>query len=186
MEFIPDLSLGFLNGWLPLAVFYLPFGALMLIWPKDIVAKLYDISGWSKFERNMSLLAKPFSFSSMALLIFAPLKRSSPVFWIGLALYLVGYVVIFTALFNYRNTPVDKPVARGLYRYSRNPQWLGLLLIFFASGVMTGFGLVLLLLTLSAATTHFRILGEERVCLQRYGDSYQRHLEEVPRYFAVF
>jgi protein-S-isoprenylcysteine O-methyltransferase Ste14 len=186
MEFIPELSLRWLNGWIPVLIFYIPFVILMLIWPREIVRKLYDVSGWSPFERNMSLAGKPFSLASIVLLIFAPLKLGNPVFWIGMGIYVVGYAVIFTALFNYRSTPVGEPVERGIYRFSRNPQWMGLLLTFVGAGVMTGFGMVVIFMLLVAIFYHYRIKGEERACLARYGEAYQRHLEEVPRYFASF
>jgi hypothetical protein len=65
MEFLPMMKLGWLNGWIPLVVFYLPFGLLMLIWPKDIVKKLYAVSGWSKTERIMSLAGKPFALTCL-------------------------------------------------------------------------------------------------------------------------
>jgi protein-S-isoprenylcysteine O-methyltransferase Ste14 len=186
VEIIPELNLGWLNGWIPLLIFYMPFVILMIAWPREVVRKLYDVSGWNPFERKMSLAGKPFSLASIMLLIFAPLKFGSPIFWIGMGIYVVGYAVIFTALFDYRSTSVGEPVECGIYRYSRNPQWIGLLLIFVGTGVMTGFGLVVIFMLLVTIFYHFRIKGEERACLAKYGEAYQRHLDEVPRYFAIF
>jgi protein-S-isoprenylcysteine O-methyltransferase Ste14 len=134
----------------------------------------------------MSLAGKPFSLASIVLLVFAPLKLWTTVFWIGMLIFLFGFTVIFVALFNYRNTPVGQPVEAGIYRYSRNPQWMGLLLMFLGSGVMTGFGLVLIFMLLVTAFYHYRIKGEERACLAKYGEAYQRHLDDVPRYLAIF
>ena len=186
MEFLPTLKMGWLNGWIPILAFYLPFGLLMLIWPKDIVKKLYAVSGWSQTEWIMSLAGKPFALTCLGLVIVTPLKLGEGIFWIGTGIYLVGYVVMFVALFNYRNTPADQPVERGLYRYSRNPQWIGLMMMFIGSEVMVGSGLALLCMLGAIIFYHFRILGEERACLAAYGEPYRAFLDRVPRYFAVF
>jgi protein-S-isoprenylcysteine O-methyltransferase Ste14 len=184
MEFLPTIRLGWLNGWIPLAMFYLPFGFLMLIWPKEIVKKLYAVSGWSRTERIMSLAGKPFALVCLGLLIFTPLKLWQPVFWLGGGIFLTGFLVMFIALFNYRNTPANQAVERGLYRYSRNPQWFGLMLMFLGSGVMIGSWLAVLLMLGAMIFYHFRILGEERACLAAYGEPYRQYLERVPRYFG--
>ena len=78
MELIPEFSPGWLNGWIPLVIFYLPFGLLMLIWPKEIVKKLYAVSGWSRWERMLSLAGKPFALATIVLLILTPLKLWQP------------------------------------------------------------------------------------------------------------
>jgi protein-S-isoprenylcysteine O-methyltransferase Ste14 len=184
MQFLPAMKMGWLNGWIPILGFYLPFGFLMLTWPKDIVKKLYAISGWSKTERTMSLAGKPFALTTLGLVIFTPLKLGQSVFLIGGIIFLLGMVVMFVALFDYRNTPSDQAVERGLYRYSRNPQWFGLMLIFIGSSVMVGSGLAVLCMLGAITFYHFRILGEERACLAAYGDAYQEYMKRVPRYFA--
>ncbi len=45
MQLFPVLKAGFFNGWLLAAIFYLVFGILLLIFPKPVVARLYDRSG---------------------------------------------------------------------------------------------------------------------------------------------
>ena len=184
MEFLPIMKMGWFNGWMPILAFYLPFGFLMLVWPKEIVKKLYAVSGWSKTERIMSLAGKPFALTCLGLVIFTPLKLGEGFFWVGLGIYLVGFIVMFIALFNYRNTPADQPVQHGLYRYSRNPQWFGLMLMFIGSAVMVGSVLALLCMLGAIIFYHFRILGEERACLATYGEPYQAFLDRVPRYFT--
>jgi protein-S-isoprenylcysteine O-methyltransferase Ste14 len=185
MELIPQFDPGWLNGWVPLVIFYLPFGLLMLIWPKEIVKKLYAVSGWSRSERILSLAGKPFALATIVLLTLTPLKLWQPVFWVGAGIYLLGFVIMFVALFDYRNTPAGQAVQRGLYRYSRNPQWLGLMLMFIGSGVMVGSWLIVLLMFVAVVFYHFRILGEERACLADYGEPYRAYLDRVPRYFGL-
>jgi protein-S-isoprenylcysteine O-methyltransferase Ste14 len=126
MEWLPVLKLGWFNGWLMLAVFYLIFGILMLLFPKDVVAKLFSISGWNKQQIILSSIGKLFSFSCLGIIIFSPLKIGQGIFWAGCVVFLLGFVGMMIALFNFRNIRPDQPVTQGLYRVSRNPQWISL------------------------------------------------------------
>ena len=186
MEFIPELKIGWLNGWLPLALFYVVFGGLMAIFPREVVRKLYDISGWSKQQRLLSLAGKTFALAFLGLMIFAPLKIEKNIALIGGVIYLLGFAIMIIALLNYRNAPEGQPATRGAYRFSRNPQWLGLASMFLGVGLATGAGLAIILLCMAATFYHFRLLGEERACLEQYGDSYQAYLESTSRYLKVF
>ena len=183
MQFLPPMNLGWLNGWVPLALFFVLFALYLLSCPKGIAKKLYSVSGWSKREYLLSAIGKPFSLACIVLLTFTPLVYPSGFFFAGLFFYLLGCMVMFTALFEYKRTPVADPVTGGIYRFSRNPQWVGLVLVFAGNAIMVGNGLALCLFFVSLALNHFRILGEERACLAAYGVNYQRYLDAVPRYF---
>lgn len=118
-----------------------------------------------------------------ALVIMSPLKIGSVIFWVGMTLYALGFIIMFIALFEYRATPVDQPVRTGIYKYSRNPQWVGLALMFFGVAVACGNGLAVLIFFGGVGFYHFRIIGEEKACLAAYGKSYQDYLNTVRRYF---
>jgi protein-S-isoprenylcysteine O-methyltransferase Ste14 len=90
------------------------------------------------------------------------------------------------ALFNFRNTPSNAPVTQGLCRISRNPQWISLATMFLGSCIAIGSWLAIFLLLIAVVFYHFRILGEERACLNRFGEPYQNYLKRVPRYFLFF
>lgn len=186
MELMPTLQLGWLNGWLMLGSFYLVFGVLMLAFPRDVVARLYDISGWSREQRILSLIGKPFTLACLALIILTPLKIGHGVFVVGVILFALGFVGMIVALFNYKYTPAGQPVTGGLYRVSRNPQWLALVAMFLGTCIAIGSWTAVGLLSISVVFYHFRIRGEERACLSRYGEPYQELLDRVPRYFLFF
>jgi len=182
MLFIPDLQIGLLNGWVPIVFFYALFGLYLLSCPKPIVKKLYSVKGWSKRDYTLSAIGKPFSLAYLALVIISPLKIGSAVFWIGIVLYALGFIIMFSALFEYRATPADQPVRTGIYQYSRNPQWAGLELMFLGTATACGNGLAILLLLISASLYHYRILGEEKACLEAYGEPFQDYLGSARRY----
>ncbi len=186
MEWLPELKLGWSNGWLLPGAFYLIFGILMLLTPKDIVAKLFSVSGWSRQQVIFSVIGKPFSLACLGIIIFSPLKIGQNVFMVGSVVFLVGFTGMMIALSNFRSTPSDQPVTQGLYRISRNPQWISLAAMFLGSCIAIGSWLAILLLLIAVVFYHFRILGEERACLNRFGEPYQSYLKRVPRYFMFF
>ncbi|MGD1994466.1 MAG: methyltransferase [Anaerolineae bacterium] len=184
MEWMPDLRLGLLNGWIPLALLALTDGILFLIFPKEVVARLFDRSGWSQRQVVFTVVGKLGAVGCVTLLILTPLKIGSAVFVIGMALVLLGLVGLARALFDFSNTPPGEPVTRGIYQFSRHPQIVMSSLVLLGGCIAIGSWSALLLLLAARLFGHFGIRAEEAACLERYGDAYQAYLERVPRYFA--
>ena len=107
-----------------------------------------------------------------------------PALVIGGIVYLLGFVSMVWALITYRRTPIDQPVVAGLYRISRHPQVVGLMLIFLGCCLAVGSWLLIFAWVVLACINHMRLVGEERLCLAQYGDSYQEYMQRVPRYFG--
>lgn len=186
MEFSPELKLGLLNGWLPLVFFYVVFGILLMSFPRSVVARLYDRSGWTRTQRILSVAGKLFILSWLLLAIFTPLIIDNAVFFLGAFFYVLGLIGFALALLNYKDTPLDQPVTRGFYRISRNPQQISILVAFFGISLAVGSWLAALLIAIGAAVAHVRVLAEEKSCLEQYGASYKSYMECVPRYFVFF
>lgn len=186
MQLIPELSLGLSNGWILIIVFYIIFGLLIAIFPKPAVARLYDKTGWTRKQNLLTMFAKIFGLLSIVLLIFTPLQYPQPIFYWGIAIFTMGTGLMVIALFNFRNTPLNEPIRKGLYKYSRNPQWIGLVLVCLGTAIACGSWIAVLLIAFSVSNGHQRILAEERACLQQYGETYKKYLAQVPRYFLFF
>lgn len=186
MELTPDINPGLLNGWVLLVFFYTVFGILLLSFPKSVVARLYDRSTWSMAQKILSAIGKLFIFSWIAFVILTPLNIGHAVFIIGGAIYLLGLLGFVLSLLNFKDTPLDQPVTEGLYRISRNPQQVSILLSYLGISIAIGSWVAVLLITVGAFMSHIRVTAEERSCLQQYGDSYRQYIERVPRYFLFF
>jgi hypothetical protein len=61
MELFPQLRLGWLNGSLLLAALYGVYGLMLLVFPRDVVARLYDRPGWSKEMSKLSAMRMLFA-----------------------------------------------------------------------------------------------------------------------------
>lgn len=182
MELFPKLELGWLNGWILLVIYGVVFGGVVRSFPKDVIARLYDRSGWTPAQKTWTMIGKLLSLASFILFVFTPLKVGEMVFVVGITLFSLGLIGVVVALLNFRDTPPNQPATKGLYRVSRNPQWVMLVLVFLGAFIAAGSGIALILLVMAVLCYHFRLLAEERSCLALYGESYRRYMEQVPRY----
>jgi protein-S-isoprenylcysteine O-methyltransferase Ste14 len=112
-------------------------------------------------------------------------------YW-GLVPMLLGAAIYFWCAWDFTfagkgtPAPIDPPkelVVRGLYRYVRNPMYVGILTLligeawFFASRQLFIYaGVIFLLFNL------FVIFYEEPALRQKFGESYRRYCEAVPRW----
>jgi protein-S-isoprenylcysteine O-methyltransferase Ste14 len=70
----------------------------------------------------------------------------------------------------------------GLYKYSRNPMYVGFNLLTIAA-IVNSYNLIILLLgTYSIIVYHFIILGEENFLKKRFGNEYLEYSKSVKRY----
>ena len=186
MELFPTLELGWLNGWLLIASLYLAYGILLKVFPKDVVARLYNRSGRSKRRKMQILSGSIFAFIYFILIIFAPLKIGSVVFVAGMIVFVLGVVGFVVALVNFKNAPLDRPATEGLYRLSRHPQQLMFFVTFMGMCIAIGSWIALFVQLLSSIFLHSRVLAEEKACLEQYGEAYRDYMNQVPRYLLFF
>lgn len=116
---------------------------------------------------------------------------SSPVADFGFVPMGLGVLLILVAagLFKWRKTtvnPFGEPavvVREGVYRFSRNPMYLGMLLILFGFGVWLGNILALLLAPgFVWVMTRWYILREEQLLESRFGEEYRIYRRQVRRW----
>jgi protein-S-isoprenylcysteine O-methyltransferase Ste14 len=186
MELFPTLEIGWLNGWVLLAFEFLIQGTLLMVFPKDVVSRLFDRSGWSVKQKVYLTAGKVFSLLTLVLIILTPMKIHSEVFILGLILYGIGVAGLVLAMYNFKDTALDQPVTIGLYKISRHPQIVAQVIFLLGICIAIGSWVALFSLLLSKLLQHLSILAEEEVCVNRYGDSYRTYMKKVPRYFLFF
>jgi protein-S-isoprenylcysteine O-methyltransferase Ste14 len=111
---------------------------------------------------------------------------------IGLAPIVVGVAIYlwcawdFAAFGKATPFPLDAPkqlVARGLYRFIRNPMYVGVLLVIFGQALWFGSLATLWYgLGISLMFHLFVILYEEPALRRQFGEPYTRYLNTVPRW----
>ena len=180
------MQIGLFNGWLLVAVFYLVFGVLLVLFPREVVARLYDRqrrTGWMVLRRVLGVLL---FLAWLLLTILTPLRHAGVVLSVGLALYACGMTGFVVALFSYARTPADQPVRSGLYRISRHPQQVMISLAFLGVSIAIGSWIAVGVIVLGVIGAHTKVVAEEQACLEKYGEPYREYMERVPRYFLLF
>ena len=112
--------------------------------------------------------------------------------YLAIPLWLIGEAIVLWCfwLFSFHGQgtplPIDPPkklVIIGLYKYVRNPIYLGVLLLL--TGHVFWFGranLILYLLTIFLAFHTFILFYEEPTLRKKFGASYEQYLKQVPRW----
>ncbi len=110
---------------------------------------------------------------------------------IGLVLVMTGISVILAGKKGLRvagqptapDQPTTKIVDSGIYRYSRNPMYLGLLILLVGLGLMFNIAWwVLLSLPMLFAFKYLLILPEEEYLIENFGDKYSDYMARVRRW----
>ncbi|MDX2265231.1 MAG: isoprenylcysteine carboxylmethyltransferase family protein [Hyphomicrobiales bacterium] len=111
---------------------------------------------------------------------------------IGVVLVVVGVLIASTAMRSFiaAGTTVlpDKPntafVKGGVYKYSRNPMYIGLILIYLGLAAALGSVWALVLAPLFIAyLRYFAVSREEAYLKRRFGEPYIAYMRRVPRWF---
>ncbi len=96
---------------------------------------------------------------------------------------LIAFVRHKTTINPMRPGKTSHIVRYGIYRFSRNPMYLGMLLILSAWAVYLGHLLAALILPLFVAyINRFQIRPEERILAERFGADYLAYLASVRRW----
>jgi len=184
LEFIPKLELGWFNGWIFLMVHVVLQAIFILTCSKEVKVRLFDRgTGWTKMQKTFTLIGKIFGLINIIIIILSPLKFGYIEFIIGLIIFLIGLTGLVISILNFKNAPFDKPITRGLYKVSRNPQIVMVYIIFLGYTLLIGSWLSMIILLFSFMGQHFSLLGEERRLTEQYGNSYLEYKKKVPRYF---
>jgi protein-S-isoprenylcysteine O-methyltransferase Ste14 len=114
----------------------------------------------------------------------------------AIAVIAVGALVLLTCAWEFAHngrgtlSPVDAPrelVVQGLYRYVRNPMYVGGVLILAGDvWLIRSAGLLLYAAIWFSAVNVFVILYEERVLRRRFGASYENYTRRVHRWVPRF
>jgi protein-S-isoprenylcysteine O-methyltransferase Ste14 len=184
MRLFPVFRLSIANGWLLLIAYFLGLTLNVLTFPRDKRKKLFLEPSYPRgdWRRLVRLVGTVVAILYVVTMIFAPLRTGSALLYVGLAIYLSGFALVMVSVVEYRGAPVDRPVTSGIYRVSRNPQWIGLVLVYLGAAIAVASWLHLALLAVLVTAYHFQILLEERICLQSYGEEFRTYMKQVHRY----
>ena len=110
----------------------------------------------------------------------------------GLIPMAIGAVIYFRCAWDFASTgkgtpaPIDPPkrlVARGLYRFVRNPMYFGVLLALLGEAWLFRSGALLVYAVIAFTWQHlFVVFYEEPALKRKFGESYSDYLARTPRW----
>ena len=118
--------------------------------------------------------------------IFLPLHTGTTWFYAGLFVYLLGWVFLILAYLIFMTTTVDTSNTSGIYRFSRHPWYLGMLLLYVGTGIASASWVYILTALLLLATYRSAyMIPEERMCCEKFGDTYREYMKKTPRWIGM-
>ncbi len=181
-----NLKIGLWNAWLPLLVFNAFTYLYSYLLDKEGFRRGGDSSWIEKKNKPLMMFSLFIFYATLVFSVWIPLKTDTVLFYIGLGLFVC--VMILTAVFSgdYVKAPKDKVITQGIYRFSRNPIYIGTYLISISTILMTLSWILIISLILSVISMHFIILLEENYLAKKYGNDYLEYKQKVPRYILFF
>ena len=188
MSLTPAFEVGLWNAWIFMAPALL---VLLLCFPvimkKDAPGGPAHVPCKSKITLLVASLSKIIFFPAVLYSVFLPLLLGTIWFYVGLPITLIGLVGIILVLVGWIKTPVGQPVTRGIYRYSRHPMYVAMVLILLGVSIISASWVFLLfaIITEVGVTRPYSVKIEEAQCLGHYGDSYQEYMNRTPRWIGI-
>ena len=186
MSLTPVFELGLWNAWIFILLVLLPL-PLVVLFRKGVFKKTASVhaSILTGTENKIFIFSKITMLSVFIYSIFLPLQLEMIWFFIGLPIYLLGLILQTIAWVNVATSLADKPVTKGLYRYSRHPMYATLPLIFIGTGIASASWLFLLLSIILIITHFYNAIPEEHECLEVYGNAYREYMNRTPRWIGI-
>lgn len=172
-----------INSVLLLIPFLLIRFALLAFINKDAVQRAAHFAPMYRNELIAYLIYQISNIGIFVYLLFLKIKMGSMLwFGFGILCYLFGLFLCAVSIVHF-SFPSDEGLnTNGIYHFSRNPMYVAYFICFSGMALLTRswvlFGLVLIF----QISAHWIILAEERECIQKFGDSYEKYMREVRRY----
>jgi len=191
MSLVPSVDIGVWNAWI------LVIAGLVLHVIPPTLATRFNTTLKKKFseapkdvyldknERRINVISVAFLLLLFAYSVFLPLQLATSWFYAGLVIFLLAEIAYLTTILPWVATPVDKPVTTGIYRYSRHPVYLTLLLQLIGAGIAAASWVFLLLTVLFMILFNKSVTPEERGCLEKYGETYRQYMNSTPRWIGL-
>jgi protein-S-isoprenylcysteine O-methyltransferase Ste14 len=186
VSLIPAFELGIWNAWIFMSIFLLQMLTIILA-DKRVRERSHvpKEARRNSLERYIGIIGNIIWLLALGYSVFLPLQLGTLWFYIGLFVFVLGLISMATATFNFITSPVDRLITKGAYRLSRHPMYLATFFICLGTGIAAVSWLFVFFSLCMALCFYQEALIEERYCLHRYGDAYQRYINKTFRWVGL-
>ena len=184
MSLIPEFELGLWNAWiLVIPILIISFSDMRATASRES-GKAGDFQLTRKENRLTYAVFLPMVVS-WVYAVFLPLQLGTIWLYSGLIICLFGMIFTIVAILNFATSPKDKVITKGLYRFTRNPTYIGMILMQTGLGIACSSWLYLLLTVVLIILLNANLSAEERYCLYRYGNDYRKYKNKTSRWIGT-
>jgi protein-S-isoprenylcysteine O-methyltransferase Ste14 len=186
MSWIPSFEIDIWNGWLFMIIFPLQWLAV-LVCPRHIAEKTSHAPEiiQDRQDRIMAFLTQGFWIGATLYSIFVPFQIGTPWLWVGLALFIAGLTALILATLAVAAAPINKPFSSGVYRCSRHPMYLSMILVYLGVSVAAASWLFFLITVITFFLQRYQMVREEKFCLNKFGSAYRDYMGKTPRWIGI-
>jgi protein-S-isoprenylcysteine O-methyltransferase Ste14 len=184
VSLIPAFELGLWNAWILIIPMLIILFSDMRATASRESGKAGDFQLTKKEKRIINAVFLPMVVS-WAYAVFLPLQLGTIWLYSGIIVCLFGMIFTSVAILNFATSQKDKVITKGLYRFTRNPTYIGMILMQIGLGIACSSWLFLVLTVVMMILLNANLSAEERYCLYRFGDDYQKYKNSTPRWIGI-
>lgn len=183
MNFLPQFELSLTNAFWFSIVFIITNIIMLRVHPSHYRKRVLSMPKFdNKFHQFAGMLNFIIFQGLVGILIFIPIQFNYNEFIIGMVIFTTGYILYVMSLYNYATSQPDKPVTKGVYKISRNPQQIFTILMWTGIGLLTSCWLIIFLCLLQLFLAYPTFIAQENYCVEKYGIAYKDYMKNTPRY----
>jgi protein-S-isoprenylcysteine O-methyltransferase Ste14 len=80
---------------------------------------------------------------------------------------------------------MTEPVTQGIYRYSRHPIYVAIVLIYLSVGIASVSWVFICVSVIWSVLICISAVGEEHYCLEKFGLAYREYMNRTPRWIGI-
>jgi protein-S-isoprenylcysteine O-methyltransferase Ste14 len=188
MSWLPEFEIGLWNAWLFMVILYAAAFVPLSINNEKAEKRIEGDPAGSdqkKVTKTVNVITHmiimPFT---LIYGIFVPIKVGTLWFYSGLLIYVLGLVMVLMFSISFGTAPLGKPLSKGVYAVSRHPSYFGFFLACVGTGIACASWVFLLCAFVWIVSWHFGVIEEERILLEKYGETYQQYMDRTPRWIG--
>jgi protein-S-isoprenylcysteine O-methyltransferase Ste14 len=189
MPLVPEFQLGLWNAWIIAVLgFILPWIPPYI--NKEVANKRMGKIQWNEFSKTIKLVIMvtqgiiiPFTIIYS---FFLPLKLGAVWFYVGIPISIVGIIMSIIAGVSFATAPLDKPITTGVYRITRNPEYLSVFLQYLGIGISCLSWIFIICAIIWIISFHIEVVqSEEPSLIHKYGAAYKEYMKQTPRWIGI-
>ena len=185
MSITPAFQIGLWNAWWFMSVFLLQWLAILLI-PGHLMKRTGDIPGsQTRQYRIVAFLTNGLWMAATLYSIFLPFRLGTLWLWLGLVVFAAGLVLLVLMTISVANTPQNKPFTSGVYRFSRHPGYLSMIVVYLGVSIAALSWIFLLTTVLTFSLLRYAAKREEAYCCVKFGEAYSSYMVKTSRWLGL-